>query len=141
MPNHGPQYRSSHSITPARYALSLTVVTRPSDICFVSYPKPGSSWDSCNLVFPTGCSGGTASSATLCNSLHWVREQLNVPRRRRASFKSRLPYAMGLSGDLARKPPFPLQGIPHNPKGVCASYLKNGKSWSGYHRGGWCQIT
>jgi hypothetical protein len=147
---HGYKYRLVDGrvmppyITPARYALSRSVRTRPSDICFVSYPKSGSTWLSYIIVLLTG--GGDPSGSTLRGSLHWVESSWTYPRsaedlERAAApriFKSHMPYPMALGGEPAKNPCRYIY-IARNPKDVCASYyyFESGKSWSGYYNGGW----
>ncbi|KAH6886262.1 P-loop containing nucleoside triphosphate hydrolase protein [Thelonectria olida] len=94
-------------ITPKRYELSRNIQTRGSDICFVSYPKSGSTWLSYIIVLLTGSEG-----TTLRNSLHWVESSWTYPRSREELenapapriFKSHMPYSMGLGGVPARNP-------------------------------------
>ncbi|KAK0724103.1 P-loop containing nucleoside triphosphate hydrolase protein [Lasiosphaeris hirsuta] len=152
---HGYKYRLVEGrvmppyITPARYALSRSIATRPTDICFVSYPKSGSTWLSYILVLLTG--GGDTATAptgatTLRNSLHWVESSWTYPRTAAELeaapapriFKSHMPYDMALGGDPARQPCRYIY-VARNPKDVCASYyhFESCKSWSGYYQGGW----
>ncbi|KAL8723354.1 MAG: hypothetical protein Q9225_000337 [Loekoesia sp. 1 TL-2023] len=146
---HGYKYRLVDSrvmppyVTPSRYALSRRIQTRPSDICFVAYPKSGSTWLSYILVLLTDSS---SAGDTLRNSLHWVESSWTYPRgeaelevaREPRVFKSHMPYDMALGGVPADN-----QGryvyIARNPKDVVTSYYKfeSGKSWSGFYDGGW----
>lgn len=146
---HGYKYRMVEGrvmppyITPARYALSRSVSTRASDICFVSYPKSGSTWLSYIIVLLTG---SDRPGVTLRDSLHWVESSWTYPRsaedlERAAApriFKSHMPYQMALGGEPARNPCRYIY-IARNPKDVCASYyyFESGKSWSGYYNGDW----
>jgi hypothetical protein len=128
-------------ITPKRYELSRNIETRDSDICFISYPKSGSTWLSYIIVLLTGSEG-----TTLRNSLHWVESSWTYPRSKEELenapapriFKSHMPYSMGLGGVPARNPCKYIY-IARNPKDVCASYyyFESGKSWFGYYDGGW----
>ncbi|PHH91526.1 hypothetical protein CDD83_129 [Cordyceps sp. RAO-2017] len=145
---HGYKYRMVDGrvmppyITPKRYELSREIETRESDICFVSYPKSGSTWLSYIIVLLTG----NAAGSTLRNSLHWVESSWTYPRSRsdleRAPspriFKSHMPYSMALGGVPAQNPCKYIY-IARNPKDVCSSYyyFESGKSWSGYYNGGW----
>ncbi|KAK4031691.1 P-loop containing nucleoside triphosphate hydrolase protein [Parachaetomium inaequale] len=154
---HGYKYRLVEGrvmppyITPARYALSRSVRTRASDICFVSYPKSGSTWLSYIIVLLTTTGADDpdpdrSGATTLRGSLHWVESSWTYPRsaedlERAAApriFKSHMPYPMALGGEPAQNPCRYIY-IARNPKDVCASYyyFESGKSWSGYYDGGW----
>jgi hypothetical protein len=146
---HGYKYRLVDGrvmppyITPARYALSRSVNTRALDICFVSYPKSGSTWLSYIIVL---LAGSNRSGATLRDLLHWVESSWTYPRsaedlERAAApriFKSHMPYSMALGGEPAKNPCRYIY-IARNPKDVCASYyyFESGKSWSGFYDGAW----
>jgi hypothetical protein len=129
-------------ITPKRYELSRQVVTKASDVCFISYPKSGSTWLSYIIVLLTD----NAAKTTLRNSLHWVESSWTYPRSKEdleqapapRIFKSHMPYSMGLGGVPAENPCRYIY-IARNPKDVCSSYyyFESGKSWSGYYDGGW----
>jgi hypothetical protein len=76
---HGYKYRLLEGpvmppyVTPARYALSRSLRTRASDVCFVSYPKSSSTWLSYILVLLTRSPGNLChdgAAATLRGSLH-----------------------------------------------------------------------
>lgn len=142
-------------ITPTRYALSRTLTTKPTDICFVSYPKSGSTWLSYIIVLLTSPSAPFDSSEeiniasrgdTLRSSLHWVESSWTYPRSRsdldRATdpriFKSHMPYSMALGGNPASQPCRYIY-IARNPKDVCVSYYRfeSGKSWSGFFEPSW----
>jgi Sulfotransferase domain. len=142
---HGYKYRLLEGrvmppyVTPDRYSLSRRIETKPSDICFISFPKSGSTWLSYILVLMTENQG-----TSLRDSLHWVESSWTYPRSeedlRKASdpriFKSHLPYDMGLGGVPANNP-CPYIYIARNPKDVVTSYFhfEKEKSWSGYLRG------
>ncbi|KAK5659319.1 hypothetical protein OQA88_1412 [Cercophora sp. LCS_1] len=148
--DHGYKYRLVDGrvmppyITPNRYALSRTVTTRPTDVCFVSYPKSGSTWLSYILVLLT--QGSSPAGTTLRDSLHWVESSWTYPRSAEdlekapspRIFKSHMPYPMALGGVPANNPCKYIY-IARNPKDVCASYyyFESGKSWSGYYKGPW----
>ncbi|KAL8709738.1 MAG: hypothetical protein Q9220_005524 [cf. Caloplaca sp. 1 TL-2023] len=128
-------------ITPKRFELSRRIETRDTDICFVSYPKSGSTWLSYILVLLTGNKG-----PTLRDSLHWVESSWTYPRseddlkaaKSPRIFKSHMPYDMALGGVPSANPCRYIY-IARNPKDVCASYYKfeSNKSWSGYYAGKW----
>ncbi|KAJ1963395.1 hypothetical protein GGI12_002081 [Dipsacomyces acuminosporus] len=128
-------------VTPKRYELSRTIKTNDTDICFVSFPKSGSTWLSYILVLLTGNKG-----STLRDSLHWVESSWTYPRSKEdlenakppRIFKSHMPYQMALGGVPAENPCKYIY-IARNPKDVCASYFhfESEKSWSGYYQGGW----
>ncbi|KAL8738541.1 MAG: hypothetical protein Q9181_000701 [Wetmoreana brouardii] len=146
---HGYKYRLVDSrvitpyVTPSRYSLSRRIQTRPSDICFVSYPKSGSTWLSYILVLLTDSS---SARDTLRNSLHWVESSWTYPRseaelevaREPRVFKSHMPYDMAL-GRVPADNRAKYVYIARNPKDVVTSYFKfeSGKSWSGFYDGGW----
>lgn len=56
---HGYKYRLLEGrvmptyVTPNRYALSRRIETKPTDICFISFPKSGLTWLSYILVLMT----------------------------------------------------------------------------------------
>ena len=144
---HGYKYRLLEGrvmppyVTPNRYALSRRIETKPTDICFTSFPKSGSTWLSYILVLMTENQG-----TSLRDSLHWVESSWTYPRSeedlRQASnpriFKSHMPYDMGLGGNPARNACRYIY-IARNPKDVITSYFhfEKEKSWSGYYEGDW----
>ncbi|GAB1318645.1 hypothetical protein MFIFM68171_08855 [Madurella fahalii] len=151
--DHGYKYRLVDGqvmppyITPSRYALSRTLSTRASDICFVSYPKSGSTWLSYILtLLAAGPDASDSSGKTLYGSLHWVEGSWPYPRSEedleRAEapriFRSHMPYSMALGGEPAKNPCRYIY-IARNPKDVAASYyhFESRKSWSGYYDGPW----
>ncbi|KAI4178553.1 MAG: hypothetical protein LQ346_007408 [Caloplaca aetnensis] len=136
-------------ITPSRYHLSRTLHTKPTDVCFVSYPKSGSTWLSYILVLLTSPGTNLDSHSrgdTLRNSLHWVESSWTYPRSREdldmapdpRVFKSHMPYSMALGGDPAAQACRYVY-IARNPKDVCVSYYRfeSGKSWSGFFKPSW----
>ncbi|KAL8758467.1 MAG: hypothetical protein Q9199_001485 [Rusavskia elegans] len=136
-------------ITPSRYHLSRTLCTKPTDVCFVSYPKSGSTWLSYILVLLTSPSTDLDSHSrgdTLRNSLHWVESSWTYPRSREdldmaphpRIFKSHMPYSMALGGNPAAQACRYVY-IARNPKDVCVSYYRfeSGKSWSGFFKPDW----
>lgn len=133
-------------VTPARYALSRRLETTSSDICFVSYPKSGSTWLSYILVLLTGKDATRDPDTTLRNSLHWVESSWTYPRSeedlKRAPapriFKSHMPYGMGLGG-VPTENKCRYIYIARNPKDVVTSYFhfEARKSWAGYYTGDW----
>lgn len=80
---HGYKYRLLEGrvmppyVTPNRYALSRRIETKPTDICFISFPKSGSTWLSYILVLMTENQG-----TSLRESLHLGRKQLDVSPQR-----------------------------------------------------------
>lgn len=144
---HGYKYRLLEGqvmppyVTPDRYSLSRRIETKPSDICFTSFPKSGSTWLSYILVLMTENRG-----TSLRDSLHWVESSWTYPRSeedlQRASdpriFKSHMPYDMALGGVPAQNACRYIY-IARNPKDVITSYFhfEKEKSWSGYYEGDW----
>ncbi|KAJ1963596.1 hypothetical protein GGI12_001953, partial [Dipsacomyces acuminosporus] len=128
-------------VTPERYKLSRTIKTRDTDICFVSYPKSGTTWLAYILVLLTGNKG-----ATLNDSYHWVESQIGHPRPREELenlqpprlFKSHMPYEMALGGVPAENPCKYIY-VARNPKDVCVSYyhFQHGIDKPGYYKGEW----
>ncbi|KAF9884465.1 hypothetical protein FE257_001726 [Aspergillus nanangensis] len=145
---HGYKYRLLENrvmppyVTPDRYARSRRVQTRPTDICFVSYPKSGSTWLSYILVLMTENNQG----ATLRDSLHWVESSWTYPRSEEdlekssdpRIFKSHMPYGMALGG-IPSQTQCRYIYIARNPKDVVTSYyhFEKEKSWAGYYGGNW----
>lgn len=148
---HGYKYRMLDGvvmppyITPARYETSRTLTTRSGDVCYVSFPKSGSTWLSYILVLLLH-DGEPPDSATLRDSLHWVASSYTYPRSREELdalpspriFKSHMPYQMAFGGDPAANPCRYVY-IARNPKDVVVSYyhFEREKSWSGYYSGTW----
>ncbi|KAJ6443215.1 argininosuccinate lyase [Purpureocillium lavendulum] len=128
-------------ITPRCYGLSRRIETRPADVCFVSYPKSGTTWLSYIIVLLTG-----KAAASLESSFYWVESSWTHPMtesdiasdRSPRLFKSHMPYDMALGGTPAQNPCKYIY-IARNPKDVCSSYFyfESGKSWSGFYNGGW----
>ncbi|GIK06540.1 hypothetical protein Aspvir_002190 [Aspergillus viridinutans] len=127
-------------ITDESFAFSRNLPTRPTDICFVSYPKSGTTWLAYILVLLTG-----KKKDSLETSYFWPESdrtfqgtaedlaQLDDPRM----FKSHMPYDMTL-GNPARSPCRYIY-IARNPKDVCTSYyhFERNQPWSGFFDGGW----
>ncbi len=132
-------------ITPSRYRLSRTIQTRPGDICFISFPKSGSTWLSHLLLLIT-CNGEIPTDKTLRSCLHWVASSWTYPRSRSELdalpspriFKSHMPYHMAVGGNPAENPCKYIY-IARNPKDVVVSYyfFESGKNWSGNYFGSW----
>lgn len=132
-------------VTPARYRLSRTIRTRPGDVCYVSFPKSGSTWLSYIILLALG-KGVSPEGRTLRNCLHWVESSWTYPRSREELddlpspriFKSHMPYSMALGGEPV-KTPCRYVYIARNPKDVAVSYyyFERGKSWSGNYNGPW----
>ena len=133
-------------VTPARYHLSRTIETRPGDICYVSYPKSGSTWLAYILVLIVNRGQIPEGKETLRDCLHWVESSWTYPRdadelEAQSStriFKSHMPYNMALGGDPAKNP-CKYVYIARNPKDVAVSYyyFERQKSWSGNYSGSW----
>ena len=132
-------------VTPSRYELSRTIETRAGDICYVSYPKSGSTWLA-YILFLIINNGQTPSEDTLRNNLHWVESSWTYPRSRSELealpspriLKSHMPYQMALGGKPAENQAKYVY-IARNPKDVVVSYyfFEREKSWSGYYTGSW----
>jgi hypothetical protein len=98
-------------ITPNRYHLSRTIRTRAGDICYVSYPKSGSTWLA-NIILLITKNGETPTDKTLRDCLHWVASSWTYPRSKSELddlpspriFKSHMPYHMALGGNPAESP-------------------------------------
>jgi len=149
--DHGYKYRLLNGlvmppyITPDRYELSRTIDTRPGDICFIGYPKSGSTWLSYILLLLTR-NGETPSHETLRSCLHWVASSFTYPRSRDELeampspriFKSHMPYDMAVGGNPVENPCKYIY-IARNPKDVCVSYFhfESDKSWAGNYHGPW----
>jgi hypothetical protein len=132
-------------ITPDRYHLSRTIQTRNGDICFISYPKSGSTWLSYILLLLIR-SGDIPEEKTLRDCFHWVASSWPYPRSKDELdalpspriFKSHMPYNMALGGNPAGNPCKYIY-IARNPKDVAVSYyhFESGKKWSGNYSGPW----
>lgn len=149
--DHGYKYRVLDGvvmppyITPGRYQTSRELVTRPDDVCFVSFPKSGSTWLSYILVLALH-GGQEPEGQTLRSSLHWVASSWTYPRSRAELdampspriFKSHMPVQMALGGGPTRSPCRYIY-IARNPKDVVTSYyfFERGKSWAGGYSGPW----
>ena len=133
-------------VTPKRYALSRTIETRPGDVCYVSYPKSGSTWLAYILVLIIHDGEIPYGKQTLRNCLHWVESSWTYPRSKAELeaypspriFKSHMPYHMSLSGNPAENQCKYIY-IARNPKDVVVSYyyFERDKSWSGHYSGSW----
>jgi hypothetical protein len=132
-------------ITPDRYHLSRTIQTRNGDICFISYPKAGSTWLSYIILLLTR-KGDIPPEKTLRDCFHWVASSWPYPRSKDELdalpspriFKSHMSYNMALGGNPAENPCKYIY-IARNPKDVAVSYyhFESGKKWSGNYSGPW----
>jgi hypothetical protein len=132
-------------ITPERYKLSRNLELRTGDVCFISYPKSGSTWLSHILVLMLN-NGETPADTTLRNSVHWVASSWPYPRSREELdalpspriFKSHMPWHMAVGGNTVTSPCKYIY-IARNPKDVSVSYyhFESGKQWSGNYSGPW----
>jgi hypothetical protein len=132
-------------VTPDRYHLSRTIETRMGDICYVSFPKSGSTWLA-YTIFLIIHDGDIPPDKTLRNCLHWVESSWTYPRSKSdidrlpspRIFKSHMPCHMALGGNPADNPCKYIY-IARNPKDVAVSYyyFERHKSWSGYYSGSW----
>ena len=132
-------------ITPARYELSRRIKTVKGDICFISYPKSGSTWLSYILLLLTN-EGEIPSEKTLRNCLHWVANSWIYPRTEKELdslpapriFKSHMSYQMAVGGN-PRENPCKYIYIARNPKDVAVSYyyFETNKAWSGNFDATW----
>jgi len=133
-------------VTPDRYRLSRELQTRPGDICYVSYPKSGSTWLAYILVLIVNRGNLPTDKKTLRDCLHWVESSWTYPRSASELeglpstriFKSHMPYAMALGGNPVQNP-CKYVYIARNPKDVAVSYyyFERQKSWSGHYCGSW----
>lgn len=131
-------------VTPERYQLARNFELRPTDICYGSYPKSGSTWLAHILVLLAN--KGTPPEGTLRSHLHWLESSWTYPRASEeiASlpapriFKSHMPSHMALGGDPANSAGRYIY-IARNPKDVAVSYFhfESEKAWSGYYNGPW----
>lgn len=132
-------------ITPSKYELSRTLQTRPEDICYVSFPRSGSTWLSYNLLL-IAQQGKVSEDKTLLDTVHFVASSWPYPRNRSELdalpspriFKSHMPYHMALGGNPADNPCKYIY-IARNPKDVMVSYyhFESGQSWAGNYSGSW----
>jgi len=132
-------------ITPERYKLSRTLEMRDDDVCFISYPKSGSTWLSHILILILN-EGEIPADTTLRNCVHWVASSWPYPRSREELdsspspriFKSHMPWHMAVGGDTVNSPCKYIY-IARNPKDVAVSYFhfESGKQWSGNYSGPW----
>ena len=132
-------------ITPERYKLSRTLEMRHDDVCFISYPKSGSTWLSHILILILN-EGETPADTTLRNCVHWVASSWPYPRSREELdsspspriFKSHMPWHMAVGGNTVNSPCKYIY-IARNPKDVAVSYFhfESGKQWSGNYSGPW----
>lgn len=73
---HGYKYRIVDGlmvppyVTPSRYNASRTVVTRPTDVCYCSFPKSGSTWLATVLYLLLN-DGVEPEGRPLRSNLHW----------------------------------------------------------------------
>lgn len=128
-------------VTQTQYTMSRRVITKSTDICFVAYPKSGSTWLSYILVLLVG-----SQRHSLRSSVYWLESTWTNPHTQQdlekaptpRIFKSHMPYNMALGGTPAENHCRYIY-IARNPKDVCVSYYKFefGKSWSGYYDGNW----
>ncbi|KJZ74634.1 hypothetical protein HIM_05984 [Hirsutella minnesotensis 3608] len=144
---HGYKYRIVDGrvmppyITPRCYGLSRRIETRPTDICFVSYPKSGTTWLSYIIVLLTGNAGPSLERSFCWLESSWTHpineDELGSDPKPRL-FKSHMPYDMALGG-VPHQSPCKYIYIARNPKDVCSSYyyFESNKSWSGFYDGGW----
>jgi hypothetical protein len=132
-------------ITPSRYHLSRTIKTRSGDICYVSFPKSGSTWLA-HIILLITLNGETPTDKPLRDCLHWVASSWTYPRSKSEIealpspriFKSHMPYHMALGGNPAECPCKYIY-IARNPKDVAVSYyyFERDKSWAGNYNGPW----
>lgn len=144
---HGYKYRILDNrpmppyVTPDRYEQARRLKMRPTDICYSSYPKSGSTWLSYILVLLTDNKG-----SSLRDSYHWIENNWLYPRsddylkdaRDPRIFASHMPYDMAVGGDPAQSPGRYIY-IARNPMDVCVSYyyFESRKSWAGKYTGDW----
>ena len=132
-------------ITPERYDLSRTLATQSGDLCFVSYPKSGSTWLSYVMLL-LAHHGTRPEGDALRDNFHWVASSWPYPRSAEdlaaapepRIFKSHMPLSMALGGVPAENPCRYVY-IARNPKDVVVSYyhFESGKKWSGDYSGPW----
>jgi len=132
-------------VTPERFAVARSIVMRPDDICYTSYPKSGSTWLA-HILLLVVHGGDTPPDGTLRSHLHWVESSWTYPRSRDELealpspriLKSHMPYDMALGRDPTAQPGRYVY-IARNPKDVACSYyfFERGKAWSGRYDGPW----
>ncbi len=132
-------------VTPDRYRLSRSIETRPEDICYISFPKSGSSWLA-NVIYLLVNGGQTPKGRTLRSCLYWLESSWPYPCEKETVdkapspriFKSHMPYKMALAGGPANSP-CKYVYIARNPKDVAVSYyyFESEKEWSGRYAGPW----
>lgn len=132
-------------ITPSRYQMSRDLEMRAGDICFVSFPKSGSTWLS-NIIYLITTGGEELTDKPLRDCLHWVASSWPYPRDKEELdalpppriFKSHMPYRMA-PGQEPGNNPCKYIYIARNPKDVAVSYyhFESGKNWSGNYAGPW----
>ncbi|CAF1484397.1 unnamed protein product [Adineta ricciae] len=134
-------------ITPERLEFCQNITPRPNDICFISYPKSGSTWLA-YILSCLVCKGMKPSEEFLKKHIIWpeatdctVAELDQLPDTR--IFKSHMPYdqhVIGCQSMPIELSPMKYIYIARNPKDVAVSYYKfeYDKSWSNYH-GTWEQ--
>ncbi|KAI7841289.1 hypothetical protein COHA_005062 [Chlorella ohadii] len=148
---HGYKYRIVDGlmvppyVTPTRYNASRTVVTRPTDVCYCSFPKSGSTWLATVLYLLLN-DGVEPEGRPLRSNLHWMESSWTYPRTQAEVdalpspriFKSHMPHRMALAGG-PRNSPCKHIYIARNPKDVAVSYyhFESGKAWSGRYNGTW----
>ena len=133
-------------ITPDRYQLSRTLQTRPGDICYVSYPRSGSTWLSYILFLIVEQGKIPTDKILRGDSIHWVTSSWPYPRSRDELdalpspriFKNHMPYHMALGENPANNPCQYIY-IVRNPKDVVVSYyhFESGQAWTGGYSGPW----
>ncbi|EPS25151.1 hypothetical protein PDE_00082 [Penicillium oxalicum 114-2] len=124
-----------------RYKMTRSLPMKSTDICFVSWPRSGSTWLSYIIVLLTGVEG-----ETLRDSFHWPESGWLYERDEAALrdakdpriFASHMPFDMALGGNPTKTPARYIY-ISRNPKDVCTScyYFDREKSWSGWYSGSW----
>jgi hypothetical protein len=132
-------------VTPDRYRLSRTITTHPDDVCYISFPKSGSSWLA-NVIYLALHDGETPQGKTLRGCLHWLESSWPNPCERSEVdatpppriFKSHMPYSMALAGGPDASSCKYIY-IARNPKDVAVSYyhFESDKEWSGDYTGPW----
>jgi len=148
---HGYKYRVLNGIvvppyvTPQRFELARSIELRSDDICYVSFPKSGSTWLA-HIITLIVNNGSAPRDGTLRSHLHWLESSWTYPRSRKELdelpspriFKSHMPHHMALGGGPASSAGKYLY-IARNPKDVAVSYyyFESGKAWSGHYDGPW----